>query len=56
MSDGTHLRGLTPEQHSSEETSHWPRAAGDFVFDLTGPEIESEISRAKRDILDQPTG
>ena len=34
------LRGLAPEQHSSESTSQRWRAVGDTVSDLTGPGIK----------------
>ena len=38
-SGGVHLRGLAPEQHSSEETSQRWRDVGDTVSDLTDLEL-----------------
>ena len=46
-----HLRGLAPEQHSSEKNSQRWRDVGDALFDLTGPGIESQISRTDSDVL-----
>ena len=40
-SGGIHLRGLAPEQHSSEETSQRWRTVGDNVSDLTSPGIDT---------------
>ena len=37
-----HLRGVAPEQHSSEETSQRRRAVVDTVSDLAGPGIEPQ--------------
>ena len=45
MSSVTHIRGLAPGQHSSEETSQRWRAVGGTVSDLTGPGTESQTSR-----------
>ena len=41
---GAHLYGLTPPQHSYEETSQRWRAVGKTVSDLIGPGIEPNTS------------
>ena len=46
-----HLRGLAPEQHSSEGTSKRWRAIGDSVSDLTGPRFEPQIFRTDSNVL-----
>ena len=40
-----YLRGLSPGQHSSEETSQRWQAVGDKVFDLTGPGVDPQTYR-----------
>ena len=50
-SGGAHLRGLAPDQHSSEETSQRWRAVGDSKSDLTGPGIEPKTARIDGDEL-----
>ena len=51
-SGGTHLRGLAPGQHSSEETSQRRRAADDALSNLTDPEIKPQIIfRANSDVF-----
>ena len=44
-SDGANLRGSSPGQHSSEETSQRWQAVGNTEPDLTDPVIELEPSR-----------
>ena len=44
-SDGIHLCGFAPGQHSSEETSQRSRVVGDAVSDLTDPGIEQDLSQ-----------
>ena len=39
-SDGAHLRGFAPGQHSFKETSQWWRAVSDTESALTGPGIK----------------
>ena len=46
---GAHLRGLAPEQRSTEETSQRRRVVGETLFDLTGLRIEPMISCADSD-------
>ena len=46
-----HLRGLTPEQHSSEERSQRWRAVGNTLFHLIGPGIEAKTSRTDRHVV-----
>ena len=48
-SGGNHLRGLTTEQHSSEESLQWWQAVGDTVSDLTEPVKEPYAFLAESD-------
>ena len=50
-SGGTHLHGLTPGQHSCEETSQWWRAFRDTASDLTAPVLELQLFRIDSNIL-----
>ena len=43
---GIDPRGITPEQHRSEETLQQWKAIGDTVSDLTGPEIKPKTFQA----------
>ena len=51
MNGGAQLRGLTPGQHSSKETSQQWRAVGDTVSNSTGPGIEPETFCTDNDAL-----
>ena len=50
-SGGTHLRGLAPVQHSSEEILQRLRAIGDTVSVLTDPEFEPQTFGTDRNVL-----
>ena len=54
-SGGARLRGLTPGQHNSEETSQRLRAVGDTLSDLTGPGIEPQFFRVDIDVINNRT-
>ena len=48
---GTHLRGLAPGLHSTEETSQRCRGMGDTASNLTDQEIEVQTSRAASSLV-----
>ena len=50
-SDGAHLCGLAPGQHSFKETLQLWRAIGDTASDLTCPGIKPKTSRIDSDVL-----